>query len=141
MLTKEKQVYKEAKRYKACELLKCTEDTTELMSLFFSPQGIEFCAKYNVPSLDAFRRFRGLQSVCGGFYIDTPIKAKNHHRMALIGNETIAELEYTETEGFHVVLMHGAKARITASGYAVVFLTNVGCDCDIVIKDRARVLQ
>jgi hypothetical protein len=139
MTTKEQQIYKEAKMFKSCQLLKGTENIDELMRLFFTSQGIEFCSKFNTPSLDAFRNFKGLQATRGGFYIDTPVKAKNLPRAALIGNETVAELEYTETEGYTVVLMHGAKAKITASGYAVVFVTNAGGKLEVVQKDNAKI--
>jgi hypothetical protein len=140
-MTKEEQIYKEAKRFKSCALMKGTENTNELISLFFTPQGIEFCTEYNTPSLEAFRRFKGLEATRGGFYIDTPVKARNIPRVALIGNETVAELEYTETKGYTVVLMHGAKAKITASEYAVVFLTNAGGEVEIIKKDKAIVLE
>jgi hypothetical protein len=140
-MTKEEQIYKEAKRLKSCALMKGTENANELMELFFTPQGTEFCAKFNTPSLEAFRRFRGLDATRGGFYIDTPVKAKNLPRVALIGSKTVAELEFTETEGFTVVLMHGAKANITASGYAVVFITNAGGEVCAVQKNNAKIYQ
>jgi hypothetical protein len=140
-MTKEEQVYKEAKRHKICTMLNGTENTNELIDLFFTPQGIEFCTKFNLPSLGAFMRFRGLQTTRGGFYIDTPVKAKNLKRVALIGKETVADLEFTETEGYTVVLMHGAKAKITASGYAVVFMTNAGGEVEIIQKDNAKILK
>jgi hypothetical protein len=113
----------------------------ELIELFFTPQGIEFCSKYNSPGLADFHRFRGMHVEKGGFYIDTPVKAKNLPRVALIGGETVAELEFTETEGYTVVLMHGSKVKIIASGYAVVFLTNAGGEVEIIQKDNAKVLQ
>jgi len=140
-MTKEEQVYKEVKRKGACLMLKGTENIDDLIKLFFTPQGIEFCTKYKSPNLETFRRFRGMQVARGGFYIDTPVKAKNLPRVALIGSETVAELEFTETAGYTVVLMHGAKAKITASGYAVVFLHDAGGDVEIIQKDNARVLK
>jgi hypothetical protein len=139
MMTKEEQIYKEAKMFKSCQLLKGTEDTGELIRLFFTPQGIEFCTRFKAPSLEAFRRFRGVQAERGGFYIDTPVKAKNLPRVALIGGETVAELEYTETAGYTVILMHGAKAKITASGYSVVFITNAGGELEIIQKDKSKI--
>ena len=137
-MTKEEQIYKEVNAAGQCGLLKGNEKIIELMDLFFTPKGIEFCTTYNAPSLEAFRRFRGKRAERGWFYIDTPVKAKNLPCVALIGSETVAELEFTETAGFTVVLMHGAQAKITASGYAVVFVTNAGGgEVEVIQKDNA----
>jgi hypothetical protein len=138
-MTGKEQIYEEVNKIGQCGLLKGTENIDDLMALFFTPQGREFCTKHNVPSLDVFRCFKNTNAIGGGFYIDTPVKAKNLPRVALIGNETVAELEYTETEGFHAVLMHGAKAKITASRYAVVFVTNAGGEVEIIRNDNAKV--
>jgi hypothetical protein len=139
-MTKEQQIYIEANDAGQCGLLKGSENTDELMRLFFTPRGIEFCQEHNIPSLAAFRRFKGAQATRGGVYIDTPVKAANLPCVALVGEETVAELEYTETKGFKVILMHGAKARITASGYAVVFITNISGEIEIIQKDKAKIL-
>jgi len=140
-MTKEEQIYSEVNSAGQCGLLKGNENIAELMDLFFEPKGVEFCTKFALPTLQTFRLFRGLQATKGGFYIDTPIKAKNLPRVALIGGETVAELEFTETEGYTVVIMHGARAKIIASGYAVVFVTNAGGEIDIVQKDNAKILR
>jgi hypothetical protein len=140
-MTKEQQIYNEVNKVGQCGLLKGTENTDELIKLFFTPQGKEFCTTYNIPSLEAFRGFRGIQAARGGFYIDTPVKAKNLPRVALIGSETVAELEYDDsTKGHEVILMHGAKAKITASGWAVVFVNNAGGEIETVINDNAKIL-
>ena len=137
-MTREEQIYSEVNAAGQCGLLKGSEDRVELMDMFFTPKGMEFCTTHNLPSLEAFRRFRGKQAEHSGFYIDTPVKARNLPCVALIGNETVAELEFTETKGFMVVLMHGAKAKITASGYAVVFITNAGGgEVELVQRDNA----
>jgi hypothetical protein len=140
-MTREEQVYKEVDAAGQCGLLKGRENIIELMDLFFEPKGVEFCTKYNLPGLATFRCFRGEQAESGGFYIDTPVKAENLFRAALIGRETVAELEYTETEAYTVVLMHGASAKITAGGYSVVRVINAGGKVEIVKKDHAIILQ
>ena len=136
-MTKEEQIYREVNAAGQCGLLKGNENAGELMDLFFTPKGVEFCTTYNTPGLDAFRRFRGKRAERGGFYIDTPLKAKNLPRLALIGSGTVAELEFTETKGFTVILMHGAQAKITASGFAVVCITKVDGEVEIIQKDNA----
>jgi hypothetical protein len=141
-MTKEQQIYREANKAGQCGFLKGTEKTDDLIRLFFTAKGKEFCTTHNVPSLDAFLRFRGLQAARGGFYIETPVKAKNLSRVALIGSNTVAELEYDNTDtNYNVVLMHGAKARITASNWAVVFVTNAGGEVEVIQKDNAKIFQ
>lgn len=140
-MTKEEQIYSQAKRLGICPLMKGTENTDELIKLFFTPQGQEFCSKYNFPTMRALTPFKGMQATRGGFYIDTPVKAKNRRRIALFGKETVAELEYDDpTQRHEVVVMHGASVKIKASGYAVVFVTNVSGTVETEIKDSAKVL-
>lgn len=122
-------------------MLKGTEDTDGLMELFFTPQGLEFCAEYNFPTMELLKPFRGMQAARGGFYIDTPVKATNRRRTALFGVDTFAELVYDDVSQSHeVVIMHGAKAIIKASGYAVVFVTNVSGEVEIELSGNAKVL-
>jgi hypothetical protein len=140
-MTKEQQIYSQAKRLGVCDLMKGGENTDDLMELFFTPQGIEFCSEYNFPSMEALMPFRGTQAARGGFYIDTPVKLKNPNRVALFGKDTVAELEYDDVSQRHeVVVMHGAKAIIKASGYAVVFVANVSGKVETEITESAMIL-
>ena len=140
-MTKEKQIYNQAKTLGVCNLMEGGENTDDLIELFFTPQGIEFCSEYNFPSMQALTPFRGMQAARGGFYIDTPVKLKNPKRVALFGKDTVAELEYDDVSQRHeVVVMHGAKAIIKASGYAVVFVTNVSGEVETDIRDSAKIL-
>ena len=137
-MTKEQQVYSEIERYNTCGMLKGGENVSELMDMFFTPQGLETCTTYKVPSLATCRMFDRSIAERGGFYIDKNTRMKNVERVALIG-ETNAELEFTETKRFIVVLMHGARAKIIASGHSVVFVTNAGGEVEVVKKDSAKV--
>ncbi|MDR3246072.1 MAG: hypothetical protein LBT50_06520 [Prevotellaceae bacterium] len=139
-MTREQKVFTESKKANICGLMTGQEDFDGLMRLFFTPQGIEFCTKHNLPTIDTLRLFRGMQAARGGFYIDAPAKLKNPGNVALFG-KTVAELEYDDTGVYHqVIVMHGAKAKITASGYAVVFVTNAGGEVETVINDNAKTL-
>jgi hypothetical protein len=140
-MTREQRVYTEAKKAGACPLITGKEDVDSLMKLFFTPQGTEFCIKYNLPTMETLRLFRGMQAARGGFYIDVPVKLKNPGNIALFGRDTLAELEYNDVGVRHqVVLMHGARAKITASGYAVVFIFNAGGGVEADEKDRAKII-
>lgn len=140
-MTKEELVCREAKRIGACPMMKGGEKIEQLIELFFTPQGAEFCTKYNFPKMEMLREFKGEITANSGIYIDTPVRAKNVARIALIGKETIAELEYDDpTKRHEVILMHGAQAKIKASGYAVVFVNNADGIVQTQITDKAIVI-
>ena len=139
-MKKEEHIYKEVNAAGQCGLLKGNEDARQLANMFFTPKGLEFCTKNNVPTLKSLSQYSSEEIIKYDFYVNAPVKAKNLKRVALIGSGTVAELEYTETEGYPVVLMHGAKAKITASGYSVVILTNAGGEVEIIKNDFATIL-
>lgn len=143
-MTKVEQVYRKAKEIGICPLFKPlftgNESEDELFDLFLSPQGIEYCAEHNFPDIATFRAFRGLATSRKGIYIDTNMRLANPKKIVLVGN-TYAELEYDDLESGHeVVLMYGAKAKVKASGNAVVFITNCGGEVETEVCDNARVL-
>lgn len=140
-MTKEDRIYVQAKKLGICPVMKGGENTEELIRLFFTPQGVEFCSKHNFPSMSELEPFRGIKAERNGFYINTPVIAKNLEKIALFGIETVAELEYDDpTKRHEVVVMHGASVKIKASGYAVVFVTNAGGTVETDIRDSAKVL-
>lgn len=140
-MTKEEQIYNQAQKKGACPLLKGTENTDELISLFFTPQGIEFCTKHNFPTMEILSRFKGAYAADRGIYVDTPVRLKNPARIALFGKKTIASIKYDDnTKRHEVIVMYGAKVKIEASGYAVVFVTNCGGDVEAIAKDNAVIL-
>lgn len=140
-MTQTANLFQEARRLGVCPMLRGSENARQLMELFLSPQGIEFCQKNNFPDLATFRSFRGLEAVRSGIFIDAgTIRQQNRERIALVG-QTCAELTYDDPAKRHVVvLMHGAKARIRAHGYAVVFVYNQGGEVESDARDHARIL-
>lgn len=133
-------IMKSASLLGACGKSNGVSDWKSLVWLFFSPQGREFCENNDFPSLEMFREMSN-DVVNHGVHVDAgTISLCNEEKVALIGN-TGAELIFTdETKVHKVILMHGAKARITASGYAVIHLVNVG-NCEVVInKDETVVI-
>lgn len=133
-------IYRNAIRLGCCSNFKGTENTEEIIKLFVTKQGIEFCVKYNYPDLATLRTFRGLQAARHGVFIDTNIVRQNLPMVVLIG-DTVAELTYTAPDKRHeVIIMHGAKAIIKASGYAVVFVTNGGGEVETHAVDNAKIL-
>lgn len=109
-----------AQKLADCTMFKGTEDLEQLIRLMFTPQGIEFLTQYNFPDLATFRKFKKYHPERFGVYIDCgEISLSEARRVFLVGNSS-ATLNYRETAGNRVYLMHGARASIIASGYAVI---------------------
>ena len=109
-----------AQKLAECTMFKGTEDLEQLIKLMFTPQGIEFLTRYIFPNLATFRKFKKYHPERFGVYIDCgDISLSEARRVFLVGNSS-ATLSYRETAGNRVCLMHGARASIIASGYAVV---------------------
>lgn len=134
------QILKRAKEYGVCSMLTGRETTEELMRLVFTPQGVEFCTKFNFPDIDTFRHYKGRQAEHSGIYVDADVELHNVERVLLAG-DTTATLTYDDpTKSHHVVVMHGAKAKVKASGYAVVFVTNTDGVVEIETEDNALII-
>lgn len=109
-------------------------DCRDLCRLFFLPQGREFCQAHNFPGLDMFRGMAG-KGRRYGIYVDAgKIGVTNPGKIGVIG-ETEAEIVIDDRSRVHkVILMHGGKARIKASNYAVILLVSAdGCE---VVMDK-----
>lgn len=133
-------VMKSASLLGACAKSEGVSDWKSLAWLFFTSQGREFCEKHNFPSLEMFRGMKEEVSRYGVFVDAGNMVCRSRANMALIGN-TSAELVYSGVECvYKLILMHGAKVRIKASGYAVVLIVNIG-GCEVEIeKDETVVI-
>lgn len=136
-----KEIIKDASTRGACANIDKSSDFKSLAWLFFSPQGREFCEQNNYPSLDIFRRIRK-EALDFGILVDSgKTERVNDGKIAVIGN-TEATLIYTDQSRVHtVILMHGARARIKASNYAVILIVNIGgCKVEIEKDDTVVIL-
>lgn len=124
----------------ACGKSNGVSDWKSLVWLFFTPQGREFCEENSFPSLEMFRGMKDHVSEFGVWVDNGEINRVNDACVGLIGN-TSGELIFDDNTVVHkVVLMHGAKARIKASHYAVILLVNIG-NCEVTIdKDETVVI-
>ena len=132
-----------AEKYRRCNLFKGTERTVdELAAVFLSQQGLEFCTRYHFSSLSTFRLFKA-QGVDKkyGIHIDAGnITLQNPERAVLIGR-TVAVVNCDECKRHEIVLLHGARAVINASKWAVVSVTaSAGCGYIKNISDNAIIL-
>ena len=116
-------------------------DVEQIIRLFTSPQGVEFCQKYHFPDITTLRRFKQYDVERYGIYIDAGhIRLENERTVVLIG-KTSACLSYDSKGRHEVILMHGAQASIQASAWAVVFVSGEhGCQVIKKATDRAMIL-
>lgn len=131
-----------AAKLNACQMFKGDESIEDLAALMFSPQGVEFLTRYKFPDLAVFRKFKRFSPEKLGVYIDAgQITLKNPEKAFLVGN-TVAVLQYDELKAKRLVMMHGAKATVEASGWAVVRIDTDGtCNVDVKKADHAKVLR
>ncbi len=118
-----KKIHAQARRLGACQLFKGSETLEEIIDLFLSPQGQEFCVKNRFPNIATVRLFKGMGVEKHGIYIDAGVLTlKNPSKAVLIGR-TSATVNCDTLEQHEVILMHGAKATVNAQKWAVVKVT------------------
>lgn len=130
-----------ARKLALCSMFTGDEDLESLVSLMFSPQGAEFLTTYGFPDLATFRKFKKYRPERYGVYIDCGEIAISEPRKAFVVGNTTATIKCAETAGNRVILMHGARAVIAASGYSVVKVDkDQSSDVSIIKQDHAKVL-
>lgn len=111
-----------------------------LIDLFFSPQGLEFCQKHNFPGLAGLQHIKSETAELGVFIDAGAVERTDPRKLALIGL-TDALLTFTDNTIVHqIVLMHGAKAKIKASDYVVLQITNISGNEVEIEKDATVVI-
>lgn len=129
-----------ARELGACAQSGKVTDYKSLVWMFFSPQGREFCGQNNFPTLDMFRLIKNEVEEYGVIVDGGTIERCNEANIGIVG-ETDACLIYTDNTLVHkVVLMHGAKAHIKASNYAVILLLNIAGSEVEIEKDETVVI-
>ncbi|UWG05632.1 MAG: hypothetical protein [Bacteriophage sp.] len=117
-----------AEKYRMCDMFKGTEDLQSLIRLFTSPQGMEFCIKHRFPNIATFRLFKPFNPEKYGVYIDAGIITLRNPGKAVLIGRTSATINCDTLERHEIFLLHGAKAFINASGWAVVSVKgSTGC--------------
>lgn len=130
-----------AQKLGACDMFKGTEDLEQLINLMFTPKGVEFLTAFNFPDLATFRKFKKYHPERLGVYIDCGKIALDEPKRAFLVGNTTATVKCRELQATRLVLMHGAEADITASGYAVVKIErDATAEVRYEVKDHAKVL-
>lgn len=124
------------------DLFRGTETIEELAAIFRTPQAQEFCLQHDFPTIETWRELAKEHDIARfGIYVDAGhVELRNEPFIALVG-QTTAELSYDELKRHNVLLLHGARATVEASAWAVVFVSE-GAGCEVVknATDRAKVL-
>lgn len=137
------EITKAAAALGACNKSAQATDWRSLAWLLFSPQGREFCEEHSFPTVSMWS---GIKQQCDtskfGIYIDAGfIHVHDRENVAVVG-KTNATLHFNKPDKAHrVMVMHGASATVIARNYAVVNITKVGQDTDVIIdKDESSVI-
>lgn len=126
-----KRIYSQAKKYGACDKFAGNENIEQLVKLFLSPQGIEFCQKNNFPDMEIFRHLKQHVEKYGVYIDSGDITLNNPRKIVLIG-DTNANITCNTLGRYQVIMLHGAKANISASNWAVLKVTKTE-DCKAVV--------
>ena len=130
-----------AEKYRRCDMFKGTENLEDIIRLLTSPQGAEFCLAHRFPNPATFRLFKPFNPERHGVFIDAgEITLKDPGKTVLVGRTT-ATVNCDTLTRHEVFLMHGAKAVINASGWAVVVVkSSSGCQVIRNISGNAIIL-
>lgn len=110
-----------AEAFRRCSMFRGNEGVGELAELFKSPQGLEFCLKHHFPSIGTLRLFKGDNPEQYGIYIDSgAVTLDDPDGQILLIGRTMATVNCTSLKRYGIACMHGAKAVVNASGWAVV---------------------
>ncbi len=115
-------ILKEVKELGACRKTEGISTFEQLVALYFSPQGREFCLQHNYPTLARWREIKmQIPNLAEkGIYIDAgAIELHNKESVALIGKtRAVAKLDENNSV-FRFLVLHGASAHIEAMNYSV----------------------
>lgn len=110
-----------AAAYRDCKMFKGNESIEQLANLYKSTQGVEFCMRYHFPNLSTLRTFKRERPERFGIYIDAGnITLDEPKDKVLLIGRTTAVVNCSETRRYNIVCLHGGKAVVNASKWAVV---------------------
>ena len=110
----------------ACDLIVRANSIAELGSLMGTPQGREFCKNHGFPTLDMLRQHRD-ELASMNIYVDAGnIDIEDVDNLVVAGNTNATVRTRRTYKPYHVMVMHGARANVTAYGYSVCQIINIG---------------
>lgn len=137
-----KRIFELARPFGPCRMFKGNESDVDLLRLFLSPQGLEFCTKYDFLKAEHFADFPAGLLAKWGIYADTGNVAFINEETVVLVGRCSAMLEYDSLDYVcQVVLLGGARATIKARGWSVVRVHKAaGCECEVDRQDNAVVI-
>lgn len=135
-----KEVCGMARELGACSLIDGIRNIEELSKYIFKPQGLEFCIIHGFPSLPLMQQHKDTIEKYG-YFVDCGFISRSNDVNIVLAGDTFGELKYDSPTCLHkIILMHGAKAVINISDYAVVQVYQIG-ECDLTInKDLTAIV-
>lgn len=128
-----------ARKKGACSEIHKISDWRSLVSVFFSPQGMEFCKKNSFPSLDYFISIKEKARKFNVFVQENALVSNSN--AAFIG-ESLSEVYFSNQDRcYKIILMHGAKVKIHLSNYSVLYIENIGGSYEIINDGTSKVLS
>lgn len=96
---------------------------------------------YKFPDLAILRKFKEYKPEIYGVYIDYGEFTISEPKNALIIGNTIATINCAELAKNRIILMHGARAIINASGYSIIRVEkDDASEVTFTKQDHARIL-
>lgn len=118
-----KEILREAARRGACSYLHGIDDMETLVSRFSDVPVWEFCIGHDFPALDVWRDIDESVRRRHGIHVDEGRISLRNPESAILAGATDAELHFGgDARAYMVFVLQGAKARIRAGGFAVVFV-------------------
>lgn len=118
-----------AKANGACRKAGNIQNLDQLVELFLSAQGLEFCINHNYPSPDQWQAIKEAwgetELAKRNIYINISkkVNCSNPGNLILVGEKTEAYVSASGTDNIQTIIaLHGAKAHVKGSDYAVLNL-------------------
>lgn len=104
-----------------CGMVTPELDFEETVKLIETPRGSEHCTRWNLPSLDLLTALKS--EAPDNWYIEEPeVELTNPDTVILAGYYTDAKITVDGTKGTHIIMLHGAGAKVIAKDHAIVVI-------------------
>ena len=135
-------MYVQANTIGQCGAFKGTESLEEICALLKSPQGVEFCLGNHFPNMATLRLFKTYKPEQYGVYVDAGAITLTNPTSVVLAGRTTANIICDSVDARHqIVVMHGAKAVVNASKWAVCAVKiEQGCSVIKNTSDHAIIL-
>ena len=122
-MDKAREILREAARRGACSYMHGVDNMEDLVSRFYDVPVWEFCIGHDFPALDIWRGIDESIRQRHGIHVDEGRVSLRNPESVILAGGTDARLTFDgAARKYMVFVLQGAKARIRAGGFAVVFV-------------------